>query len=47
VRRAVRPFPEREFFVPPIWPEDFGVVIRAPLAFTREPLTQFFTQREI
>lgn len=40
-------FPEREFFVPQIWPEDFDTTIFEPLAFIREPLTQFFMRREI
>lgn len=36
----------REFFAPPVFPEEFGTKLFAPLGFAREPLSQFLMQRE-
>ena len=40
-------FPEREFFAPAIWPEDFGTKIFEPLGFRREPLRQFLMRQDL
>jgi hypothetical protein len=40
-------FPAREFFAPPVWPEEFGPDVYEPLAFTAEPLSQFLMRREL
>ena len=37
---------DREFFVRPLFPEDFGPEIFEPLGFTREPLTQWLMRFE-
>src|SRR5450755_1198367 len=39
---VVQQFPNREFFTPAIFPEDFGENIFQPLGFVRETLSQFF-----
>ncbi len=44
---ALARFPEREFFVPPVWPEGDGATIFEPLGFVREPLSQFFLRRDL
>ncbi len=36
----------REFFAPPVFPEEFGTKLFAPLGFALEPLSQFLMQRE-
>jgi len=40
-------FPEREFFAPAIWPEEFGAEVFEPLGFRREPLTQFLMRLDL
>ena len=37
----------REFFAPPVFPEEFGTKIFAPLGFAREPLSQFLMQHDL
>jgi ribosomal protein S18 acetylase RimI-like enzyme len=39
-------FAEREFFAPPVWPEEFGANLFEPLGFAREPITQFLMRRD-
>ena len=40
-------YSEKEFFAPPVWPEEFGREIFEPLGFTPEPLTQFLMRRDL
>jgi ribosomal protein S18 acetylase RimI-like enzyme len=40
-------FPNREFFAPPVFPEDFGTYLFAPLGFQPEPISQFLMRREL
>ena len=40
-------FPDREFFTPPVFPDDFGREIFEPLGFVREPLNQLLMRREL
>jgi ribosomal protein S18 acetylase RimI-like enzyme len=44
---VIRQFPNREFFAPAIFPEQFGREIFAPLGFAREPLNQLLMRREL
>lgn len=37
----------REFFAPPVIPEEFGTKLFAPLGFLEEPLSQFLMQRDL
>ncbi len=37
----------REFFAPPVFPEEFGTNLFAPLGFAREPLSQFLMRRDL
>jgi ribosomal protein S18 acetylase RimI-like enzyme len=46
LRAVLAKFPEREFFAPQIFPEQFGTEIFEPLRFKREPLNQFLMRRE-
>lgn len=39
-------FPNREFFAPAIFPEDFGTQLFEPLGFVREPISQFLMRRD-
>lgn len=39
-------FPGREFFAPPVWPEDYGREVFEPLGFVRQSLSQFFMRRD-
>ncbi len=38
-------YPDREFFAPPVFPEDFGIF--AELGFQREPINQFLLRRDL
>ena len=40
-------FPNREFFAPAIFPEEFGTYLFEPLGFKPEPISQFLMRREI
>ena len=40
-------FPNREFFAPAIFPEEFGTHLFEPLGFTREPISQFLMRRDV
>jgi ribosomal protein S18 acetylase RimI-like enzyme len=40
-------FPQKEFFAPAIFPEQFGTEIFQPLGFAREPLNQFLMRRDL
>jgi ribosomal protein S18 acetylase RimI-like enzyme len=40
-------YPGREFFAPPIFPEQFGAGIFQPLGFQREPLNQLLMRRDL
>jgi ribosomal protein S18 acetylase RimI-like enzyme len=44
---VLQQFPDREFFAPPVWPEEFGVEVFEPLRFSREPLSQFLMRQEL
>lgn len=40
-------FPNREFFAPAIFPEEFGTHLFEPLGFKQEPINQFLMRREL
>ena len=44
---VLRVHSDREFFAPPIFPEEFGREILAPLGFQQEPLCQFLMRRDL
>jgi ribosomal protein S18 acetylase RimI-like enzyme len=44
---VIQQFPNREFFTPPIFPDQFGCEIFAPLGFIREPLNQLLMRRKL
>lgn len=46
-KAVLEQFPGREFFAPPVWPEEFGVNVFEPLGFQREPLTQFLMRQDL
>lgn len=39
-------FGDREFFAPPIFPEEFGANLFQPLGFSPEPISQFLMRRD-
>ncbi len=43
---VIQRFPEREFFMPAIFPEGMGEELCRPLGFGREELNQFFMRHE-
>lgn len=43
---VIRLHSDRDFFVPAIFPEEFGREIFAPLGFQQEPLRQFLMRRD-
>jgi hypothetical protein len=43
---VMRMFPDREFFAPPLWPEDLSTEVFAPLGFAPEQISQFFMRRD-
>jgi GNAT superfamily N-acetyltransferase len=40
-------YPDREFFTPPVFPEQFGEEVFLPLGFVREPLSQFLMRYDL
>ena len=46
VRALAARFPDRELFLPAIWPEEFGTNVFEPLGFTSEPISQFLMRRD-
>jgi ribosomal protein S18 acetylase RimI-like enzyme len=44
---VIQQFPNRDFFAPAIFPEQFGLEIFARLGFAREPLNQFLMRRDL
>ena len=40
-------YPNREFFAPAIFPEEFGRQLFDPLGFSAEPISQFLMRREL
>lgn len=44
---VIQRFPNREFFAPAIFPEQFGVEIFAALGFASEPLNQLLMRRDL
>jgi hypothetical protein len=44
---VIQQFPNREFFAPAIFPEEFGLEIFPPLGFVRDPLNQLLMRREL
>jgi ribosomal protein S18 acetylase RimI-like enzyme len=40
-------YPDREFFTPPVFPEQFGQEVFQPLGFMREPLSQFLMRYDL
>jgi hypothetical protein len=43
----LRRYPDREFFTPPVFPEQFGQEVFQPLGFAREPLSQFLMRHDL
>jgi len=44
---VIQQFPDRDFFAPAIFPEEFGLEIFEPLGFAREPLNQLLMRCEL
>ena len=44
---VLQQFPDRDFFAPPVWPEEFGAKVFEPLGFSREAMTQFLMRQEL
>ena len=40
-------FPNREFFAPAIFPEEYGLLLFEPLGFKLEPISQFLMRRDL
>jgi len=40
-------YPDREFFTPPVFPEQFGQEVFQPLGFAREPMSQFLMRYDL
>jgi GNAT superfamily N-acetyltransferase len=40
-------YPDREFFTPPVFPEQFGQEVFQPLGFVREPMSQFLMRYDL
>lgn len=40
-------YPDREFFTPPVFPEQFGQEVFQPLGFVQEPLSQFLMRYDL
>jgi GNAT superfamily N-acetyltransferase len=40
-------YPNREFFTPPVFPQQFGQEVFQPLGFAREPLRQFLMRHDL
>lgn len=40
-------YPEREFFTPAVFPEEFGEEVFQPLGFARDPLSQFLMRYDL
>jgi GNAT superfamily N-acetyltransferase len=40
-------YPGREFFTPPVFPEQFGQEVFQPLGFVREPMSQFLLRYDL
>ena len=43
----IQRFPDREFFTPPVFPEQFGEEVFQPLGFARESLSQFLMRYDL
>jgi ribosomal protein S18 acetylase RimI-like enzyme len=44
---VLRKFPGREFYAPPIFPEEFTAPLFGPLGFRKEQLSQFFMRKDL
>ncbi|MFL6514208.1 MAG: GNAT family N-acetyltransferase [Chthoniobacterales bacterium] len=44
---VLRRFPGREFYAPPIFPEEFAAPLFTPLGFRKEQLSQFFMRKDV
>jgi GNAT superfamily N-acetyltransferase len=44
---VLQQFPDREFFAPPVWPEELRVAVFELLGFSREAMTQFLMRQEL
>jgi ribosomal protein S18 acetylase RimI-like enzyme len=44
---VLRKYPGREFYAPPIFPEEFAAPLFAPLGFRKEQLSQFFMRKDL
>jgi len=47
LRALLQRHPDREFFTPPVFPEQFGQEVFQPLGFAREPLSQFLMRYDL
>jgi GNAT superfamily N-acetyltransferase len=47
VGALLRRYPDREFFTPPVFPEEFGQKVFQPFGFAREPLSQFLMRHDL
>lgn len=47
LRGLLQRYPDREFFTPPVFPEQFGHEVFQPLGFAREPLSQFLMRYDM
>jgi GNAT superfamily N-acetyltransferase len=47
LRALVQRYPNREFFTPPVFPEQFGREVFQPLGFVREPISQFLMRYDL
>lgn len=43
----IQAHPDREFFAPAVFPEEFGRNVFAPLGFRPDPLRQFLMRRDL
>jgi GNAT superfamily N-acetyltransferase len=47
LRAVLQRYPDREFFAPAVFPEQFGHQVFQPLGFAREPLSQFLMRYDL
>ncbi len=47
LRALLQRYPDREFFTPAVFPEQFGEEVFQPLGFVRDPLSQFLMRYEL
>lgn len=47
LRAILQRYPDREFFTPAVFPEQFGQEVFQPLGFARDPLSQFLMRYDL